>query len=397
MQLAEKRILLGVTGGIAAYKSADLVRRLREAGAQVKVVMTPAAQKLVTPLTFHALSGHQVILDWEQSDSEMGMDHIALTRWADLIVIAPATADFMARLAHGFANDVLSTLCLAATIPKVIVPAMNVHMWENPATVANVALLKEQGHFILEPTAGEQACGDVGVGRMLEPLPIVHALLSHFSPQILKGLKVVITAGPTQEPIDPVRYLTNHSSGKMGYSLAQVAALLGARVVLISGPVHLSCPWGVNLIHVLTCQQMYDEVMHEISDAQVFIAAAAVSDYRLLQPSIQKIKKTESNLKLELEKTPDILSAVSALNTNTYVVGFAAETENLLSNARQKLQRKKVDMMIANDVSHQDIGFGSEDNAVTALWESGEQFFSKRSKRLLAHDLWQLIVRQMKI
>jgi phosphopantothenoylcysteine decarboxylase/phosphopantothenate--cysteine ligase len=310
MRLLNKHILLGVTGGIAAYKSADLVRRLRDAGAEVRVVMTAAAQSLVAPLTFQALSGHKVLLDWEQPDSNFAMDHIALTRWADLILIAPTTADFMAKLAHGFASDVLSTLCLAADIPIILAPAMNQQMWQNPATQANKKRLLELGMQLLGPAEGSQACGDYGLGRMLEPGDIIQLLPSYLNSPILQGIQVVLTAGPTQEAIDPVRYLSNHSSGKMGYALAQVAVMLGAEVTLISGPTHLDCPYGIKRISVVTAQQMYDAVLSLVPQCDIFIAAAAVSDYKPVTVASQKMKKNSEALTLELESTSDILKAV---------------------------------------------------------------------------------------
>lgn len=395
MNLQHKRILLGVTGGIAAYKSADLVRRLRDEGAEVRVAMTAASRDLVSPLTFQALSGHKVLLDWEQAESEFAMDHIALTRWADLILIAPTTADFMAKLAHGFASDVLSTLCLAAKIPIVLAPAMNQQMWQNAATQANKQQLQARGFQLLGPAEGSQACGDYGLGRMLEPQEIVKALPSFFQEPILKGTKVVITAGPTQEAIDPVRYLTNHSSGKMGYALAQVAANLGAEVILISGPTHLDCPYQVTRVPVVTAQQMYDAVMENIKSCTIFIAAAAVSDYKYADVKPQKMKKASHTLTLSLEQTPDILAAVGKLKKPPFTVGFAAETENLRTNALRKLKEKNLSMIVANDVSQAngDIGFNSDSNAVTVFLKNEEQVFSPRLKIELARDLWLFIAK----
>jgi phosphopantothenoylcysteine decarboxylase/phosphopantothenate--cysteine ligase len=401
MNLLNKHILLGVTGGIAAYKSADLVRRLRDAGAEVRVVMTAAAQGLVTPLTFQALSGHKVSLDWEQADSAFAMDHIALARWADLILIAPATADFMAKLAHGFADDVLGTLCLAAKTPIVVAPAMNQQMWQNLATQANKKRLLELGMRLLGPAEGSQACGDYGLGRMLEPVDIVQCLPSYLQSQILQGTKVLLTAGPTQEAIDPVRYLSNYSSGKMGYALAQVAAMLGAEVTLISGPTNLACPYQVNRISVLTAQQMYETVLSTVekTDITIFISAAAVADYRPAITASQKMKKISENVTLELEKTPDILKIVAQKKPEIFSIGFAAETENVLENARHKLQQKNIDMIIANQVGvgQTDGGFNSDKNAVTALWKGGEQAFPLCLKTELAGDLWELIVKRLEV
>ena len=390
--LDKKHILLGVTGGIAAYKSAELIRRLREQGAEVRVAMTKAARELVTPLTFQALSGHQVLLSWEQQSSEFAMDHIALARWADMILIAPATADFMAKLAHGFASDILTTLCLAATAPIFIAPATNQQMWSNPATQANKNLLVERGLRLLGPAPGSQACGEEGIGRMLEPVEITAALGQAFSSRDLQGLRLLITAGPTQEPIDPVRYISNHSSGKMGYALAAAAAAAGAEVILVSGPVNLACPVGVQRIGVTTAQQMATAVMQHLDGCQIFIGAAAVADYHCVQVNAQKVKKSAAGIQLALVPNPDILALVTARKNPPFTVGFAAETENLRSNALQKLTQKHLDMIAANDVSGSDSGFNSDQNAILLLWSGGEQEFSKRPKTQLAADLLKLVV-----
>lgn len=392
--LAKLQILLGISGGIAAYKSADLTRRLIEAGAEVRVVMTRAAQEFITPLSLQALSGHPVHTQLLDADAEAGMGHIALARWADLILIAPASADLLARLAHGLADDLLTTLCLASRAPLVLAPAMNQAMWRHGATQANVATLVKRGARILGPDEGSQACGDTGPGRMLEPLAIRAALeaqhaLQQQVQQRLTGKKVVITAGPTREAIDPVRYLSNHSSGKMGYALAAAAAAAGADTWLISGPCALPTPAGVQRINVISAQEMLDATLAACIHSDIFIAAAAVADFRPAQASQQKIKKEpgQSAAILELVPNPDILAQVSALPSRPYCVGFAAETQDVVANARLKLQRKQLDLMIANDVSATDIGFGSDDNAVTLIDATTTTTLDKRSKTQLAADL----------
>ncbi|MDF3054321.1 MAG: phosphopantothenoylcysteine decarboxylase [Gammaproteobacteria bacterium] len=398
MTILNKKILLGVTGGIAAYKSADLVRKLRQAGAEVRVAMTEAATRLVTPLTFQALSGHQVMLDWEQPESDFAMDHIALARWADVILIAPATADFMAHLAHGFASDVLSTLCLATTAPLVVAPAMNQQMWQHPAVQANTAQLAARGVHLVGPSSGDQACGDVGEGRMVEPHELVVFLSTLFqSSNRLKGKTVLITAGPTQESIDPVRYLSNHSSGKMGYALAQAALDEGAEVIIVTGPSASRPPVSASVIHVTTAQQMYDAVMGEIATVDIFIAAAAVSDYRCEQVATQKIKKNSDQYHLILQRNPDILAAVANLENRPFVFGFAAETENILENARAKLRQKKLDMIAVNDVSNPKIGFLSDRNKLTILWKDGEKELQVSPKIMLAHDVMDVMLEQFNI
>jgi phosphopantothenoylcysteine decarboxylase / phosphopantothenate---cysteine ligase len=390
--LENKHILLGVTGGIAAYKSAELVRRLRDAGAEVRVVMTAAAKALVTPLTFQALSGHAVLSEWDEQGSEFAMDHIALTRWADAILIAPGTADFMAKLAHGFADDILSTLCLAATVPIILAPAMNKYMWENQATQLNKQQLQKLGIHLIGPDVGSQACGDIGLGRMEDIDSIVQSLHQILVPRIdLTGLRLLITAGPTQEPIDPVRFISNHSSGKMGYALAQAAVLAGAKVVLITGPSALTTVQHVEKVSVNTAQEMYDAVMARVTACDIFIGVAAVADYHCVSISSQKIKKNEANLTLTLKRTPDILQAVANLEHPPFTVGFAAETENMLENARVKLQKKNVNVIVANDVAQSDLGFNVDENRVTALWATGEKNFPRSSKQLLAHDLLECI------
>lgn len=365
--LANKRVVLGVTGGIAAYKSAELLRRLQTAGAEVRVVMTAAAAEFVTPLTFQALSGHPVHLDLLDPAAEAAMGHIALARWADVILVAPASADFIARLAQGEGGDLLTTLCLASIGPVAVAPAMNQAMWAKPATTANVRTLRERGIRVFGPAAGYQACGDVGAGRMEEPEALALGVAELFATGTLAGRKVVITAGPTREAIDPVRYLSNHSSGKMGYALAEAAREAGADTVLISGPVALAVPDRVRCVKVTSAAEMLAASLAEVADADLFIAAAAVADYRPRTVASQKIKKSRETLTIELEPNPDIVATVAMLPERPFVVGFAAETENLLDNARSKLLRKGLDLVIANDVSDAEIGFGSDDNQVLLI------------------------------
>lgn len=394
--LANKQILLGVTGGIAAYKSADLVRRLQDAGASVQVVMTPAAQEFITPLTLQALSGNPVHTQLLDPEAEAGMGHIQLARWADLVLIAPATADFMARLTQGMGNDLLTSICLATAAPIAIAPAMNQGMWRNEATQSNLdALIKRKVH-IFGPADGGQACGDIGPGRMLEPLQLVDAAASLFSCGSLAGKKVVITAGPTREAIDPVRYLSNHSSGKMGYALAQAAAEAGAHTVLISGPTQLAAPAQVKRIDVVTAQEMHLASLQEAQGCDLFIAAAAVADYRPAQIATQKMKKDANDtLSLILVKNPDIVATIAALEPKPFTVGFAAESENLLEYARAKLVRKNLDLVIANNISDRNIGFNSDDNAVTLVEETRAIEISQRSKHQLARELIALLAKQL--
>ncbi|MFT3742606.1 MAG: bifunctional phosphopantothenoylcysteine decarboxylase/phosphopantothenate--cysteine ligase CoaBC [Gammaproteobacteria bacterium] len=386
-----KKLLLGVTGGIAAYKSADLVRRLQEVGYEVRVIMTLAATRLISPVTFQALSGQPVLYDWQQSESDFAMDHIAWARWADLVLIAPATADFIAKLTHGMADDVLSTTCLATDAPLWVAPAMNQQMWAHPATVENCAKLQQRGVQFLGPASGSQACGDEGFGRMMEPAEIIQHLQTARCEPDWQGIRVVITAGPTQEPIDPVRFISNHSSGKMGYALAQAAQQRGAEVVLISGPTALACPKQVQRICVTTAHQMHEAVMQQISDCNVFIAAAAVADYHCVEVAHQKLKKT-GEMQLQLAPNPDILYEVAHRKTPPFTVGFAAETENLAQHAQQKLQYKKVNMIVANDVSNPQAGFYQDQNAVTVYTENSVREFSLRPKQQLAEELLTLIL-----
>ncbi len=389
--LTNKHILLGVTGGIAAYKSAELVRRLQDQGASVRVVMTPAAQEFITPLTLQALSGNPVHTTLLDPEAEMGMGHIELARWADLLLVAPASADFMARLTQGLGNDLLTTLCLATAAPICLAPAMNQGMWHAAATQENLRQLRSRGVTLFGPAAGAQACGDVGPGRMLEPTELADLTAQQFSSGLLAGKKVVITAGPTREPIDPVRYISNHSSGKMGYAIAQAAVEAGARVTLISGPTRLTAPEECRRIEVETAEEMLASSLAELEGCDLFIASAAVADFRPAQLAEQKIKKGSSDtMTLELVKNPDIVSTVASHTQRpAVVVGFAAETQDVVRYARDKLQRKNLDLVIANDVSQADIGFNSDDNAVTLVWRDREESLAQRSKAQLARDLIQ--------
>src|SRR5690554_6593420 len=370
------KVLLGISAGIAAYKSAMLARLLKQAGCEVRVVMTEGAQAFITPLTLQALTGEPVRTSLLDPEAEAGMGHIELARWADTILIAPATADLMARLAAGMADDLLTTLCLASQSRKVIAPAMNQAMWAHPATQRNAARLAEDGWRLLGPASGDQACGDVGPGRMLEPEEILAALLEPPKAPEAAGLAVTITAGPTREPLDPVRYLSNHSSGKMGYALAEAAAALGARVTLISGPVSLPCPAGVERIEVETALEMHEATQRLAPESDLFIGCAAVADYRAESAAEHKIKKVEGEegLVLRLVKNPDIIAGVAALpaESRPLVVGFAAETRDVERYARDKLARKGLDMIVANDVSREGLGFGSDHNAALLLWRGGD-------------------------
>jgi phosphopantothenoylcysteine decarboxylase/phosphopantothenate--cysteine ligase len=388
-----RNILLGVSGGIAAYKACELVRRLREAGCVVRVVMTRGATAFVTPLTFQALSGQPVRIDLLDAEAESGMDHIALARWADHVVVAPATADLMARLAAGLADDLLTTLCLATEAPILLAPAMNRVMWEHPATRGNHERLLERGVRMVGPDSGGQACGEHGAGRMAEPAAIVEALLGN-APLPLGGRRVLITAGPTREPIDPVRFLANRSSGRMGVALAEAARAAGAEVCMVHGPMTLPAPGGTRTIAVETAIEMAQAVLREIPGTDLFIAAAAVADYRPRTTAAQKLKKTAEAVTLELVRNPDILAQVAALQPRPFVVGFAAETENLHAHAVEKMQRKNLDMIAANDVSG-GRAFGTEDNALTVLWPGGEHRFPEQPKSALARALIGLIAERM--
>jgi phosphopantothenoylcysteine decarboxylase/phosphopantothenate--cysteine ligase len=381
-----KHIVLGVTGGIAAYKAADLVRRLREAGAEVRVVMTRGAQAFVTPLTFQALSGRPVHTELLDAAAEAGMGHIELARWADLVLVAPATADFIARLAHGLADDLLATVCLASPAPLVLAPAMNQQMWANPAVQANCAILRERGVRLVGPETGSQACGDTGPGRMTEPADLVTALFPAV-PAALAGRHVVVTAGPTFEDIDPVRFIGNRSSGRMGFAVAAAAAAAGARVSLVAGPVRLETPAGVERVDVRSAAEMHDTALALARTADVFIGVAAVADYAPVRRAEQKVRKGAARQTLELAATPDIVAEVAALDGGPLTVGFAAETENLKQHALEKLSRKRLAMIAANRVGVEGSGFESERNEILLLSAAGERNLGPASKQELARLL----------
>lgn len=386
-----RKILLGVTGGIATYKSPDLVRRLKEQGATVQVVMTRGAREFVTEQTFQAVSGLPVRSDLWDHAAEAAMGHIELARWADEILIAPATANFIAQLAHGLAGDLLSTLCLATRAPIAIAPAMNQAMWAHPATQANVALLQQRGVRVLGPGAGEQACGDIGLGRMLEPVELANFLKPSVRSEVLAGTKAVVTAGPTRERIDPVRFITNRSSGKMGFAVAEALYAAGAEVVLVSGPVSLPTPVGIERVNVESAAEMLDAVQARINSAQIFVATAAVSDYRAATVACEKIKKTAAALTLDLARTPDILATIGGSSNPPFLVGFAAETDNVERNALAKLSGKHLDMIAANKVGD-GLAFDKDDNALTVYWNGGQRELCLCSKRDLAEQLVNLIV-----
>jgi len=389
-------IVLGISGGIAAYKTPELVRRLRERGADVQIVMTASAEEFVTQTSLQAVSGHPIRSNLWDKEAEASMSHIELARWADLVLIAPATAEIMARLAGGGAPDLLTTLCLATEAPIAIAPAMNRVMWANPAVQANRETLEQRGMRILGPDHGSQACGETGAGRMLEPDVIADAVCrpefaGAVADGILAGKTVLVTAGPTREPIDPVRYITNRSSGKMGYAIAAAAHALGARVIMISGPVSLPEPRGTEVVRVETAAEMHAATHERVAEADIFIAAAAVSDYRPAEAAAQKIKKTRDAMTLELVRSPDILTTVAALDEAPFTVGFAAETENVREYALGKLTNKKLDMIVANRVGS-DCGFDYDDNAAEILWAGGDKAFEKMPKSELAAGLMDVIV-----
>ncbi len=391
--LAQRHVIVAISGGIAAYKGAELVRLLKKQGAVVKVILSRGAREFITPLTMQALSGEPTYTELLDETAEAGMGHIALARWADLFVVAPATADVIARLAQGRADDLLTTVALATPAPVAVAPAMNQQMWANAATQDNLSLLSDRGIHIVGPDAGEQACGDVGPGRLLEPGDIVAALEEKLQHRRLSGKHVVITAGPTVEAIDPVRYLSNHSSGKMGYALARACVTAGARVTLISGPVNLVAPERVDLISVTSALEMCEAAVSYAGGADLFIGAAAVADYRPEAAANQKIKKQQgSALSLTLVENPDIIATVANLSDRpAAVVGFAAETENLLAHAREKRARKNLDMVIANDVSDPATTFGSDQNAVSLVSEHQEHHLPLASKLIIAEQLTDLL------
>lgn len=384
------RVLLGISGGIAAYKSADLVRRLSARGAEVRVVMTEAARAFITPLTLQALSGHPVRSELLDPEAEAGMDHIALARWADQVLIAPATADLIARLAQGLANDLLTTLVLATQAPLTLAPAMNHQMWAHPATQENIARLVARGVRLLGPDSGSQACGEVGAGRMREPAEIAAALLP-VSGGGLRGVQVLMTVGPTREAIDPVRFIGNRSSGKMGYALATALQQRGAQVTLVAGPTRVEPPAGIAHVAVESAREMEAAVMERIADCALFVAAAAVADYRVETPAAVKIKKDADSLTLRLVRNPDILARVAALDRPPFTVGFAAETDRVEAHARAKLEAKRLSMIAANQVGGGEGGFESDHNALLCLWPEGQRALPMMPKPALAQALAALI------
>ncbi|EKO3859319.1 bifunctional phosphopantothenoylcysteine decarboxylase/phosphopantothenate--cysteine ligase CoaBC [Vibrio harveyi] len=388
--LAGKKILLGISGGIAAYKCAELTRRLIERGAQVQVVMTKAAKEFITPLTMQAVSGRPVSDSLLDPAAEASMGHIELAKWADLVLLAPATADLIARMSAGMGNDLLTTLVLATDSPIAVSPAMNQQMYRNVATQENIATLARRGMHIWGPAAGEQACGDIGPGRMLEPMQLVSLCEQFFQPKLLTGKSVLITAGPTREAIDPVRYISNHSSGKMGFALANAAAQLGAKVTLISGPVSLNTPADVERINVASAQEMHAAVTTHAPNHDAFISCAAVADYRPENVASQKLKKTENNdqMTINMVKNPDIVATVANMTEQRpFTVGFAAETNDVATYARGKLVKKNLDMICANDVSVEGQGFNSNDNAITLFWSQGELALALESKEALSFKI----------
>ncbi len=387
----KKNILLGVTGGIAAYKSAELIRLLVRAGAEVRVVMTPSAREFVQPMTYQALSGHRVYTEIFDADADSAMDHIELARWADLVVIAPASANFIAKLRDGYADNLLLTLCLASKSTVAIAPAMNQQMYANDATQENIRALGARGVKVWGPAEGDQACGDVGLGRMLEPEGLSELICQFFSPGKLLGKQVLISAGPTREAIDPVRYISNRSSGKMGYALAQAASEAGADVTLVSGPVEISPPQSVRRVSVTSAIEMRDAVIERAPGADIFIACAAVSDYRVEKPAAHKIKKDGASMQLELVPTPDIVSEVTQLGNKPFTLGFAAETEDVEQHAREKLTRKNLDMIAANQVGVEPSGFESDTNEILVIWPDGQQLLALGEKRVIAIQLIDLL------
>ena len=385
--LSNKRIIVGVTGGIAAYKSAEVVRRLQDRGAEVRVVMTPGAEEFLRPLTMQALSGHPVHTGLLDEKAEAGMGHIELARWADLLLIAPASADFIANMVHGRADSLLAAIYLATPAKVAIAPAMNQAMWSHSASVENINNLTRRGVTIIGPETGSQACGDIGPGRMEQPDSIIEQASSLFNSGVLQGKKVVITAGPTREALDPVRYISNHSSGKMGYALAAAAIEAGADVILISGPVALSIPERCQAILVMSANEMRQAALEFAEGADIFIATAAVADYKAASIASEKIKSGDDKMTISLEKNPDIVSSVASTFEDLFVIGFAAESNDVETYAKGKLEQKHLDAIVANDISRADIGFNSDDNELSWIDTDSTIVFSKRSKAQLARDL----------
>lgn len=391
MNLTNRHLLLGVTGGIAAYKAAELARLLVKAGAEVQVVMTQAATRFVAPLTFEALTGNTVRTDLFDSAHEAAMGHIELARWADLVVVAPATADFMARLAVGRADDLLTTLCVATTAPVAVAPAMNQQMWANAATQESIKTLQGHDKLIWGPAAGEQACGDVGPGRLFEAAQLFQLVCEHFATGLFAGVRALITAGPTHEALDPVRFIGNRSSGRMGFAMAQALVEEGAEVTLVAGPVSMTTPRGVTRIDVESAMQMHSEVMQRVATCDLFVATAAVADYRPQQTAVEKIKKSGEKLTIDLIRNPDILANVAALENSPYTVGFAAETERLEEYAQRKRIDKRIDMIAANLVGAAEGGFESTQNALTIFWEGGQLQLPLTDKLRLARQFITLM------
>jgi phosphopantothenoylcysteine decarboxylase/phosphopantothenate--cysteine ligase len=389
--MLKKKILLGVTGGIAAYKSAELVRLIIKSGAEVRVVMTRAATEFVQPLTYQALSGHRVYTDIFDAEADSAMDHIELARWADLMIVAPASADFIAKMRDGYSDNLLLTLCLASKQPVAIAPAMNQQMYANQATQDNIKQLATRDVLVWGPDDGEQACGDFGPGRMLEPTAIFDRIVESLGPGKLSGRKVLITAGPTRESIDPVRYISNRSTGRMGFALARAAQQAGAGVTLVSGPVNLDEPPGVERISVSSAIEMRDAVIDRVAQVDIFIACAAVSDYRVEQVAAQKIKKSRQKMKLELVPNPDIVSEVAGLKNGPFTLGFAAETEKVEQHAREKLQRKNLDMIAANLVDAEQTGFETDTNELIVIWPDGQRLLTLNDKNEIAKQLIDLV------
>jgi len=395
-RLTNKRILLGITGGIAAYKSAELVRALVTHGADVRVVMTNGAKEFITPLTLQALSGNPVHHSLLDPEAEAGMGHIELAKWADFILVAPASANFMARMAAGMGDDLLTTLCLASIAPMAIAPAMNQAMWADATTQANLAKIQALKPIqIWGPDQGQQACGDVGPGRMLEPVELAKRLSEQFERKLLSGKTITITAGPTREAIDPVRYISNHSSGKMGFALAKAAQEAGAKVNLVCGPVHIETPERVHRTNVESAQDMLNAVMDLLPETDIFIGAAAVADYRPADVSEQKIKKNQEDMTIHLVKNPDIIATVAAQENKPFCVGFAAETQDVVAYAKGKLEKKKLNMVVANDVSSQHIGFNTDDNAIIIIDHEGATEYGQASKYVLSQTILEHIANRL--
>jgi len=394
--LFNRRVLLAVCGGIAAYKAAELVRALQERGAEVRVLMTRGAMEFITPLTLQALSGHAVHQSLLDEEAERGMGHIELARWADLLVVAPATADCLARLVAGRADDLLGAVALATRAPALLAPAMNQQMWQDPATQANLAILRDRSFTLVGPDEGSQACGDVGPGRMSEVANIADAACGLFDTRVLEGRRVLITAGPTREGLDPVRYLSNHSSGRMGFAIARAALDAGATTELITGPVNLPTPERARRHDVTSAREMLEACEARIEACDVFIACAAVADYRPAALAAQKIKKSDEELVLHLVRNPDIVATIASRPGRPFVVGFAAETEHLREHASTKLEKKGLDLIVANDVSDDAIGFNSEDNAALLLWPGGEETIERCSKDTLARRLIEQIAARLR-